>query len=175
MSRNKGWLQAPGSRLQARTFAYSLQPTAYSRRAFSLVELLVVVAILGILAGLVAAGAQAARRRGTVAKAKTTIAALETAIVMYHGDLGEYPATGNAALVAALQEDPGDADWGGPYIEFKQDELKDGELLDPWGAPYVYASVNGGAPQHRTSSFDLLSHGPNGTDDGGAGDDLINW
>lgn len=146
-----------------------------TRPGFTLVELLVVIAILGILASLVAAGAQTARRRGAVTKAKTTLAALETAVVMYQGDMGEYPASGNASLVAALQDDPDDANWDGPYMEFKQDELKDGELLDPWGKPYLYVSVNGGSPQHRTSSFDLLSYGPNGTDDGGAGDDLVNW
>ena len=146
-----------------------------SRRAFSLVELLVVIAILGILISLVTAGAQAARRRGALTKAKTTIASLETAIAMYQGDMGAYPASGNAELASALQDDPNDVDWAGPYAEFKQDELKEGELIDPWGNPYVYVSVNGGAPQHREKSFDLYSYGPNGTDDGGTGDDVINW
>ena len=141
---------------------------------FTLVELLVVVAILGILASLIAAGAQAARRRGAVTKAKSTIAALETAIAMYHGDMGAYPPS-SASLVTALEQDPGDADWGGPYMEFKEDELKDGQLLDPWGHPYLYVSVNGGAPKHREHSFDLWSYGPNGTDDSGTGDDLGNW
>jgi len=144
-------------------------------RAFTLVELLVVIAILGILIGLVTAGAQAARRRGAVTKAKTTIAALETAIAMYESDMGGYPATGTAALVAALQEDPGDIDWDGPYMEFKQDELEGGELVDPWGNPYEYLSVNGGAPKHRERSYDLFSLGPNGLDDGGTGDDIVNW
>jgi general secretion pathway protein G len=142
---------------------------------FSLVELLVVIAILGILISLVTAGAQAARRRGALTKAKTTIASIETAIAMYQGDMGEYPASGNTELVSALQDDPNDVDWGGPYSEFKQDEVKDGELIDPWGNPYVYVSVNGGSPQHREKSFDLYSHGPNGTDDSGTGDDVVNW
>jgi general secretion pathway protein G len=144
-------------------------------RAFTLVELLVVIAILGILVSLVTAGAQAARRRGAVTKAKTAIAALEAAVAMYEGDMGELPESGNAALVAALQDDPGDADWGGPYMEFKQDELKGGELVDPWGRPYVYISVNGGSPEHRPRSYDLYSLGPNGADDEGAGDDIVNW
>ena len=143
--------------------------------AFTLVELLVVIAILGILMGLVMAGAQAARRRGSVTKAKTTIASLETAIAMYYGDMGAYPASGSEALVSALQDDPNDVNWAGPYAEFKQDELTDGELIDPWGNPYLYVSVNGGSPQHRTKSFDLYSLGPNGADDGGAGDDIVNW
>jgi general secretion pathway protein G len=145
------------------------------RRAFTLVELLVVIAILGILIGLVTAGAQAARRRGAVTKAKATIAALETAIAMYEGDMGGFPETGNEALVGALQDDPDDVDWNGPYMEFKQDELDGGALLDPWGKPYVYVSISGGSPAHRTRSYDLYSLGPNGADDGGAVDDIINW
>jgi general secretion pathway protein G len=150
--------------------SFSLQPSA-----FTLVELLVVIAILGILISLVTAGAQTARRRAAVAKAKTTIGSLETAIAMYEADMGEHPETGNEHLVSSLQDDPGDADWAGPYMEFKEDELEGGELLDPWGKPYKYVSVNGGSPEHRERSFDLSSFGPNGVDDGGTGDDIYNW
>jgi general secretion pathway protein G len=140
-----------------------------------LVELLVVLAILGILISLVTAGAQMARRKATITAAKARIAALETAIAMYATDMGAYPPTGNQNLVSALQDDPEDLDWAGPYDEFKEAELQDGELLDPWGQPYVYVSVNGGAPTHRTHSYDLSSNGPNGADDGGTGDDVFNW
>jgi len=143
--------------------------------AFTLVELLVVLAILGILISLVTAGAQAARRKAAVTKAKTTIASLETAIAMYSGDMGKVPPTDNGKLVSALQDDPDNIDWQGPYMEFKQDELKDGELVDPWGHPYIYLSVNGGSPEHRPKSYDLYSLGPNGTDEQGGGDDIINW
>lgn len=152
----------------------SNKPTKLSG-AFTLVELLVVIAILGILASLVAAGAQTARRKGSVTKAKATIAAVETAISMYYGDLGEYPKTGNEALVVALQEDPGDADWNGPYMEFKKDEIKEGRFVDPWGKPYEFISVNGGSPQYRSKSFDIYSLGPNGVEDGETGDDIGNW
>lgn len=145
------------------------------RSAFTLVELLVVIAIIGILVSLVTAGAQAARRRAAVTKAKSAIAALETAIAMYEGDLGTYPPTGNAELVSSLQDDPDDVDWAGPYMEFKQDELRDGELVDPWGHPYIYVSVNGGSPTHRERSYDLYSFGQNGVDDHGTGDDIVNW
>ena len=144
-------------------------------RGFTLVELLVVIAILGILISLVTVGAQSARRRAGVAKAKATIASLETAISMYHGDMGEYPAAGNTELVLAMSEDPDDPSWQGPYMDFKQDELQDSQLIDPWGKPYVYVSVNGGSPNHRARSFDLYSLGPNGADDDGTGDDIVNW
>ena len=138
-------------------------------------ELLVVIAILGILISLVTAGAQAARRRGAVTKTKTMLSALETCIAMYQSDMGGYPVSGNANLVKALQEDPGNVDWDGPYMEFKHDDLKDEEAVDSWGKPYVCISVNGGSPKHRERSYDLFSLGPNGTDDGGAGDDIVNW
>ena len=149
--------------------------SAIRNHGFTLVELLVVIAILGILISLVTAGAQAARRRGAVTKAKTTLSALETAIAMYDGDMGEYPSTGNEVLVKALQDDPHNVNWQGPYMEFKQDELKSGQLVDPWGTPYVYVSMNGGSPEHRPRSFDLYSFGPNGVDDQGTGDDIVNW
>lgn len=146
-----------------------------SVQGFTLVELLVVLAILGILMGLVTAGAQAARRRASLSKAKTTIAVLETAIAMYSTDMAVYPPTGNEALTSALEDDPNDLDWMGPYMEFKEDELEEGELLDPWGQPYLYVSVNGGSPSHRTRSYDLWSIGPDGDDGGGTGDDIYNW
>ena len=165
-------------KLEARSWkkrSSGLWPPVSGFQAFTLVELLVVIAILGILISLVTAGAQAARRRGAVTKAKTTISALETAIAMYQSDLSEYPATGNDNLVKALQDDPGNVAWDGPYMEFKEDEVKDGQLVDPWGEPYVYVSVNGGSPQHRERSYDLYSLGPNQTDDSGTGDDIYNW
>lgn len=167
-------LEARGWRLEAGRKRLGRFTQAFSQ-GFTLVELLVVIAILGILISLVTAGAQAARRRGAVTKAKTTIAALETAIAMYQSDMGNYPASGNRELVAALQDDPGNADWNGPYMEFKQDEISEGQLVDPWGRPYQYLSVNGGAPKHRERSYDLSSLGPNGTDENGTGDDIFNW
>jgi len=144
-------------------------------RGFTLVELLVVIAILGILISLVTAGAQAARRRGAITKAKAMIAAMETAITMYHGDLDEYPPTGNGGLVKALTNDEENTDWQGPYLDLKQEDLAGEELIDPWGRAYVYVSVNGGSPQHRNRSYDLYSFGPNGQDDQGSQDDLVNW
>ena len=179
-------LKAQGSRLKANAslprhtsgrvrHAVWRKPSAFSRHSFTLVELLVVIAIIGILMGLVTAGAQAARRRAAITKAKAMIGSLETAISMYNGDMGQYPKSGNKELASALQDDPKNPDWNGPYMEFKRDDMKDGEVADPWGHPYVYVSVNGGSPEHRASSYDLSSLGPNGANDGGAGDDIVNW
>lgn len=169
------WNSECGIRNEYRAHSKFPIPNSEFRRGFTLVELLVVVAILAILMSLVTAGAQAARRRASISRTKATVAALETSIAMYYADLSEYPATGNAELVKALSEDPGDEEWFGPYMEFKQDELVNGELVDAWGHPYVYVSANGGSPQHREHSFDLYSVGPNGSDDQGGEDDIVNW
>jgi prepilin-type N-terminal cleavage/methylation domain len=141
---------------------------------FTLVELLVVMAILAILAGLVTAGSQMARKRGAVTKTKAMIAALEVSANAYQFDMGGYPPTGNAELVKAMSDMEsysGNPDWHGPYMELKEDDLKDGEVMDPWGKPYVYVQPG----THRPASFDLYSTGPNGTGDGTDVDDVHNW
>ncbi|MBN2096913.1 MAG: type II secretion system protein GspG, partial [Candidatus Omnitrophica bacterium] len=135
-------------------------------------ELLVVMAIIVILAGMAVGGAQMARKRGAVTKAQATIAALEAAIDMYDMDIGEYPDAGNENLVQALSDTSNpDPDWDGPYMKLREQDLVDGEFVDPWGNPYVY--INPGT--HNLSSYDIYSYGLNGQDEQGAGDDVNNW
>ena len=139
---------------------------------FTLIELLVVVAIIAVLAGLVTAAAQMARKRGSKAKAEASIATLESAIGMYETDVGDFPESENANLVKALSDESansGNSAWAGPYMRFKEKELKEGKFMDPWGNSYVY--VKGGA--HNGAKFyDLYSLGPDGKE---SGDDLGNW
>ena len=121
---------------------------------------------------MVVSGAQQARKRGAMTKAKAQIATIETAISMYETDMGIYPESGNKNLVAALTEDPGDIDWSGPYMKITQKELsKEGEYLDAWGNAFVY--VNPGT--RNEYSFDLYSMGPNGQGSGDEKDDITNW
>jgi general secretion pathway protein G len=139
-------------------------------------ELLVVVVIIGLLAGMLMTAVTKARRKATVAKATSTISALEGAISMYESDLGDYPASGNQNLVNALADiNITNTSWDGPYMQFKAQELKgaipNAELLDPWGNPYVYTQPG----THNLRSYDLYSFGPNGTDEQGVGDDIHNW
>jgi general secretion pathway protein G len=142
------------------------------KKGFTLIELLVVIAIIAILAGMVVSGAQQARKRGAVTKTKAQLASIETAISMYETDIGSYPETSNKALVSALAKDTGDADWSGPYMQIKKDELDgNGEYVDAWGNAFVY--VNPG--KNNASFYDLYSKGPNGTGDGEDKDDIKNW
>ena len=142
------------------------------KHGFTLIELLVVIAIITILAGMVVSGAQQARKRGAITKAKAQIATIETSISMYEADMGIYPETTNKKLVEALQDDPGDLDWSGPYMRIREKELnEEGEYMDAWGNAIVY--VNPGV--HNEYSYDLYSMGPNGEGNGSERDDITNW
>jgi len=107
-----------------------------SSRGFSLVEMLVVVAIVGLLIGLVG---PAAMRQLQSSRVKTTDAQasqLRAALDIYQIDTGRYPS--QAQGLAALVSPPGDAaGWNGPY-------LRDGKLpVDAWGNPFYYSMRDG--------------------------------
>ncbi|GAC1599651.1 MAG: type II secretion system major pseudopilin GspG [Ramlibacter sp.] len=120
-------------------------------RGFTLVELLVVLAILALLAGIV--GPKVLGQLGG-AKAKTAavqIADLEKTLELFKLDVGRYP-TAEEGLDALVKKPASAASWSGPY-------LKGGVPLDPWSHPYVYRPVAGG-------SFEILSLGADGAPGG---------
>jgi general secretion pathway protein G len=131
-------------------------------RGFTLLELLVVMVIIGLLAGLVAPRyfAQVGKSQTKVAKAQ--IDSLEKALDQYRLDVGHYPSTeeGLQALVAAPS---GETNWAGPY-------LRKAIPADPWGRAYVYANPG------THGDYDLLSYGKDGRE-GGTGEDadIVNW
>jgi len=129
---------------------------------FTLMELLVVLAILGLLMSLV--GPQVLNQLGG-AKTKTTaiqIKDLEQALEMYKLDVGRFPSTGEG-LVALVAKPAGSTGWNGPY-------LKSDVPLDPWNREYHYKY-----PGER-GELDIFSYGQNGTP-GGEGEDadVGNW
>ena len=123
---------------------------------FTLLELLVVIVIIGLLAGYVAPRYFAQVGRSEVQVARAQIDALEKALDQYRLDMKRYPSAeeGLEALVAAPA---GAKTWQGPY-------LKKAVPSDPWGQPYVYRA--GGV----SGEFELVSLGRDGKP-GGTGDD----
>lgn len=129
---------------------------------FTLMELLVVLAILGLLAGLV--GPQVLNQLGG-AKTKTAgiqIRDLEQALEMYKLDVGHYPSS--AQGLQALVEKPANATgWNGPY-------LKSGVPPDPWGNDYQYKYPG----EH--GELDIFTYGQNAAPGGdGEDQDVGNW
>lgn len=125
-------------------------------RGFTLLELLVVVVIIGLLAGYVAPKYFSQVDRSEVQVARAQIDAFERALDLYRLDVKRYPTT-EQGLRALTDAPAGDAGWKGPY-------LKKAVPADPWGRPYVYR-----APGPR-GEFQILSHGRDGKP-GGSGED----
>ncbi|MGH8673904.1 MAG: type II secretion system major pseudopilin GspG [Burkholderiales bacterium] len=124
-------------------------------RGFTLLELLVVVAIIGLLVGYVAPRYFSQVGKSEVAATKAQMDAFEKALDQYRLDTGKYPATelGLNALVTRPNNEP---KWNGPY-------LKKAVPLDPWGNAYQYKS-----PSDK-GDFEIVSYGKDGQP-GGTGE-----
>ena len=157
---------------------------------FTLIELIVVLAIIMILAGLTTGAALKAKQRAMIAQTKTMISGLETALGMFQMDIGGYPNSGTATnLVSCLTTLGGTytvgtwtaltvtttAGWSGPYMTFKQGDLNatNDRVIDAWGTVYTY--TNPGATAHSFGSYvDISSNGPD-KNAGTTGDNVTNW
>ncbi len=126
--------------------------SAQQQAGFTLLEILVVIAILGLLIGLVAPAAlrQLSGARSSVAR--QSIERLGSVLDLYKLDVGSYPTTeqGLQALTTRPASAPG---WSGPYLK------GEAQPLDAWNHPYSYRSPSGRAGQE----FDLCSAGQSGT------------
>jgi general secretion pathway protein G len=125
-------------------------------KGFTLLELLVVIVIVGLLAGYVAPRYFSQVGKSEVQVAKAQIESLEKALDQFRLDMRRYPSAeeGLQALIAA----PGNTtQWSGPY-------LKKAVPVDPWGHAYVYRTPG------QKGEFDLFSYGRDGKP-GGSGED----
>jgi general secretion pathway protein G len=131
------------------------------QRAFTLIELLLVLVILGILAAIVVPKFSGRTEQARVAATHSQIATFGTALDAFEVDTGHYP-KGKSGLLELIQQPRDAQNWKGPYLK--------GDIPnDPWGHPYIYECPG----KHNPSSYDLASIGPDGR--AGNDDDIANW
>jgi len=129
---------------------------------FTLLELLVVMVIIGLLAGYVGPKYFSQIGKSEVKTARAQIDALGKALDQFRLDVGRYP-TGEEGLQALNAAPAGEARWAGPY-------LQKAVPMDPWGKPYQYKS-----PGER-GEYDLYSFGKDGQAGGqDESADIGNW
>lgn len=125
------------------------------RAGFTLVEMLVVLAIIGSIVGLVGPRALNYLSESKVKTAQIQMENLASALDLFYLDAGRYPTT-EEGLNALAQRPAGVSSWSGPYLKSA------GVPKDPWGHPYLYRAPGQNGP------YDIGSMGPEGRE-GGAG------
>ena len=135
----------------------------HRQEGYTLVELLVVLAILGLLVAIAAPRLISYLGAAKADTAKIQVEKLGTVLDLYHLEIGRYP-TDQEGL-KALVERPSQLDaWNGPYLKNRE------ALTDPWGRQYVYRFPG----QH--GDYDLYSLGADGREGGdGENRDITSW
>ena len=137
-----------------------------SVRAFTLIEILIVIAIIAMLVGVLTKNISGSYDSAQIKVARIFIqAGLRTSLDRYKIDVGSYPSTaeGLGALLAAPAN--ASSNWHGPYSEAEGGKL----AVDPWGEPYQYRYPG----TKNKTKYDLFSKGPDKTE--GTEDDIGNW
>jgi general secretion pathway protein G len=133
------------------------------QRGFSLIELLVVIIILGLIAGLVGPRLFGRVGQSKQAAARAQIELFGAALDQYRLDVGSYPPS--TVGLQALVQNPNVANWNGPYLK------KPVVPIDPWGRPYTYKCCPG---DH--GDYDIWSLGADATPGGdGENRDVTSW
>lgn len=138
-----------------------------SRAGFTLIEILVVIAVIAMLAALVAPNVFQHVGTAKDATARSQIELLGAGLDSYRLDNGRYPTTDQGLEALQLQPtlQPLPSNWRGPY-------LRRAVPVDPWGTPYIYFSPG----EVNTRGYDLISLGAD-SQPGGEGEDadITSW
>lgn len=145
----------------------SLAKRVADHRGFTLIELMVVIVILGILAGLIVPRIMSRPEQAKRLKARMQIESIATALKLYKLDNGMYPSTDQG--LQALVEQPSSGN--SPKNWRKGGYLEKGKVpSDPWGNDFVYLSPG------IHDDFDIISYGADGTAGGEDNDaDINSW
>lgn len=127
---------------------------------FTLVEIMLVVAILGVLVSVAVPRLTGKNQEARVNATRLQVENLGLALDAFEYDCGRFPTT-SEGLEALREPVPGLVGWKGPY-------LKKRVSLDPWRQAYLYRS-----PGIQNRDFDVYSSGPDARE--GGGDDIGNW
>ena len=128
-----------------------------ARRAFSLVEVMIVIVIIGLLAGVVTINVRAYLLKAKQNAARHEIATIVTALDTYFGACGNYPSNDEGLAILA-----------GPSETFPEPLLKH-EPVDPWGRPYQYNSPG----THGNEPYEVVCYGEDGREGGEGADQDI--
>jgi general secretion pathway protein G len=129
-------------------------------RGFTLLEILVVLAIIGLIAAIAAPQVFKSLGGAKSDSAKVQIESLSTAIDLYRLEVGKLPPD----LEALIEKPSGEDRWNGPYLRKKTIPV------DPWGNPFQYQAPG------ENADFDLYSLGADGAEGGeGENRDVTNW
>ena len=139
-------------------------PTRLDRnqRAFTLIELMIVVVILGLLSTIIMPKILDRPEQARRVKAQTDIRSIQSALALFKTDTGSFPTTSQG--LQALVNDPG-------IRNYNRDGYLEQVPKDPWGYEYIYIS-----PGLHSKNYDLESYGKDGEDGGSEDDaDVENW
>jgi general secretion pathway protein G len=115
-----------------------------NQRGMTLLEIMIVVAILGSLAAILGTRVVGAQKKAKVKQAKIQISEISKSLDMYYTDCGHYPSSEQGLAALAPGGESSCTNWGPePYIKKIQP--------DPWGTPFVYIFDNG--------NYTLISYG----------------
>jgi general secretion pathway protein G len=123
--------------------------------AFTLVEMLLVMTIIGFLAAVVVAKFAGRGKDAMIKATRASIAGISTALETYEIDCGQFPSS-----LQALVHSSGEPNWKGPYFKSSGGDTP----TDSWGTPFSYTP--------KENDFEIRSAGPDKTM--GSSDDITN-
>jgi general secretion pathway protein G len=126
----------------------------------TLIEIMIVIAILGMLVSIVGIAVIGRLQEGRIGAAQTQMASFKTALDLYNRDCGKYPSTGEG--LNSLVTKPGNCSRWKPYLT--QQTIP----LDPWSNPYEYFY-----PGTHGQEIEIISKGPDGSLN--TQDDVVSW